>query len=225
MHAEDQAGPSSRHAEVDSALNVLGTGVARAAGEEPVFHVLNENAPSVILHFNTVIDTIPQADLANIQLERNAAAIFVTKFNKIYDIYKVGKLSAINKTFSGLSYESDPPMSSVLELASLIQSKEVWGDIMGQFKPDAVQVRAIENRGRVVAPTTKDTIDEEADATHITPFYITSRVHSVGCGDYSDVTGIQAVCCDLVKNSVETSDEGSGFSSYGFELFDFLLYR
>ena len=84
-------------------------------------------------------------------------------------------------------------MSSVLELASLIQSDEVWGHIMEQFKPDAVQVRAIENRGRVVVPTSKDMLDEEADATHITPFYITSRVHMVGCGDSSDVTGIQAV--------------------------------
>ena len=91
MHAEDQAGPSCWQAEVYSALNVLGTGVSRAAGEEPVFHVLNENAPPVILHSNTVLDTIPQADPANIQLEKNATAIFVTKYNKIYNIYKAGK--------------------------------------------------------------------------------------------------------------------------------------
>ena len=115
-------------------------------------------------------------------------------------------------------------MSSVYELTSLIQSDEVWGDIMKHFKPDAVQVRAIENRGRVVAPISNEMLDEEADATQITPFYISSRIHLVGCGDSSDVSGIQAVCGDLVKNSIETSDEGSGFSSHGFEKFDIYLF-
>ena len=81
-------------------------------------------------------------------------------------------------------------MSSVLEVSMLLQSNSMWGAIEERFKPDAVQVRAIENRGRVVAPTTKEMLDEEADATHITPFYICSRIHSVGCGNSDDVSGI-----------------------------------
>ena len=46
-------------------------------------------------------------------------------------------------------------MSSVYEMISLIQSDAIWGDIVERFNPDAVQVRAIENRGRVVAPIKK----------------------------------------------------------------------
>ena len=116
-------------------------------------------------------------------------------------------------------------MSYVLGMTSLMQSDMEWGDIVKRFNFDAVQVRAIENHGRVIAPINKEMLDEEADATQITPFYISSRIHSVGCGDSSDVSGIQAVCADLVKNSIETSDEGSGFSFRGFENFDIYLFK
>ena len=96
---------------------------------------------------------------------------------------------------------------------------------MKRFKPDAVQVRAIENRWRVVAHINKVMIDKEVDATHITPFYISSRIHSIGNADSGEVTGIQAVSSDLIKICVETSDEGCVFSSYGFERFDFHCYK
>ena len=116
-------------------------------------------------------------------------------------------------------------MSSVLELSKLLQSNSILGALEKSFKSDLVQVRAIENRARVVPPNNKGMLDEECSNMQITPFYLASRFHTVGCGESSDVTGIQAACADLVKNWDGSSDEGSGFSSHGFEQFDIYLFK
>ena len=119
-HAEDQPGPSSRHAEVD-ASNLVGRGETRTPDAEPVFDVLNTNVAPVIVHSTSAIDNIPQASSANTRVVESNSK-FITKFEDQYNITQVAQLYSIKGIFKGFSYRSSPPMSSVYELASLIQT-------------------------------------------------------------------------------------------------------